>query len=45
MLINPAPLAQTVSLLREGSRDLATYVDEMCDRVDAVDPAYSGAAP
>ena len=45
MLINPAPLAQTVSLLREGSRDLANYVDEMCDRVDAVDPDIQALLP
>ena len=45
MLINPAPLAQTVSLLRQRSRDLANYVDEMCDRVDAVDPDVQALLP
>ena len=45
MLVNPAPLAQTVSLLRVGGRDLASYVDEMCDRVDAVDPAIQALLP
>lgn len=45
MLINPAPLAQTVSQLREGDRDLATYVDAMCDRVDAVDPDIQALLP
>ena len=45
MLINPAPLAQTVSLLCEDSRDLANYVDEMCDRVDAVDPDIQALLP
>jgi len=37
MLINPAPLAATANALRSGELDLHAYIDDLCDRIDAVD--------
>ncbi|MFQ5854988.1 MAG: amidase [Anaerolineae bacterium] len=37
MLIYPALLARTAAALRSGDLDLATYIEEICDRIDAVD--------
>jgi Asp-tRNA(Asn)/Glu-tRNA(Gln) amidotransferase A subunit family amidase len=45
MLVNPAPLAQTVAQLRNGSRELVAYVDALCDRVDRVDSEVQALLP
>jgi Asp-tRNA(Asn)/Glu-tRNA(Gln) amidotransferase A subunit family amidase len=37
MLIEPAPLAATVTALRSGELDIHAYVDAMCDRITATD--------
>lgn len=37
MLLNPAPLAQTADVLRSGELDLHDYIDDLCDRIDAVE--------
>ena len=38
-LINPAPLAVTEAPLRNDQPNLVVYINEMCDRVERVDPA------
>lgn len=38
MLPYQAPLAETAAELRSGRRDLIAYIDEICDRIDAVEP-------
>ena len=38
MLICPTPLAETAEALRSGELDLHVYVDEICDRIEQVDP-------
>jgi len=38
MFINASPLAATVDKLRKGQTDLLAYVDEMCDRLEKLDP-------
>ncbi len=38
MLISPAPLAETATALRSGQLDLVTYIDEVCNRIDAAEP-------
>lgn len=45
MFITPTPLAQTAAELREGRRDLTRTVDELCDRVDAIDPEVQALLP
>ena len=37
MLLESAPLEETVARLRSGELDLHHYVDEMCDRITALD--------
>ncbi len=37
MLLQTAPLVETVNKLRSGHLDLHQYVDEMCDRITATD--------
>ena len=37
MLLESAPLEETVAGLRSGELDLHQYVDEMCDRITALD--------
>ena len=37
MLLESAPLQETVARLRAGELDLHQYVDEMCDRITALD--------
>ena len=44
-MIFPAPLAETAAQLRNGSQNLVTYVDEMCDRVDQVDTSVQALLP
>lgn len=45
MFTFPAPLADTVAALRSGQSDLLDYVNEMCDRVDALDPQIQALLP
>lgn len=45
MFINSAPLALTVEKLRGGQIDLLAYVDEMCDRLEKVDPHIEAMLP
>jgi Asp-tRNA(Asn)/Glu-tRNA(Gln) amidotransferase A subunit family amidase len=44
-MIESAPLAETVRRLREGETDLETYLDELCDRIDRVDPELRAFVP
>lgn len=37
-MIEPTPLAETAARLRREETDLATYLDDLCDRLDRVDP-------
>lgn len=43
--LNPAPLAQTVSTLAEQDLLLTDHVNQMCDRIDAVDPQVEALLP
>src|SRR6266702_3578249 len=45
MLISPAPLAPTVATLRSGQLDLLTYIDEVCNRIDAAEPLIHALLP
>ena len=45
MIINSSPLAATVEKLRTGRMDLFAYIDEMCDRVEKVDPQIEAMLP
>jgi Asp-tRNA(Asn)/Glu-tRNA(Gln) amidotransferase A subunit family amidase len=45
MFTNPAPLALTVEALRKGEAELIAYVDEMCDRVEKLDPEVEAILP
>ncbi len=45
MLITLAPLAPIASALRNNQRDLLAYINELCDRIDAVDPVIHAFLP
>jgi Asp-tRNA(Asn)/Glu-tRNA(Gln) amidotransferase A subunit family amidase len=45
MLISPAPLAATANALRSDQLDLLTYLDEMCNRIDATEPLIHALLP
>lgn len=45
MSLYAAPLAKTAAGLRSGRRDLMTYIDEICDRIDAVEPQVQALLP
>ncbi len=45
MLITSAPLAPIASALRENRLDLLAYINELCDRIDAVDPVIHAFLP
>ncbi len=45
MFIHPAPLAPIVSALRSGELDLQRYIDETCDRIDALEPQLQALLP
>src|SRR5205807_7593851 len=45
MLISPAPLAATAAALRSGQLDLLTYIDEVCNRIDAAEPLIHALLP
>jgi len=44
-LILPAPLAATAAALRSGQLDLLTYIDEVCNRIDATEPLVRALLP
>ena len=45
MYAHVALLAQTVKALREGQMDLSTYVDEMCNRIEKLNPRVEAILP
>ena len=45
MLISSNPLAETAAMLRTGQIDLLGYIDEMCDRIDTVEPLIHALLP
>jgi len=45
MLITRAPLAPIASALRNNQLDLLAYINELCDRIDAVDPVIHAFLP
>ncbi len=44
-MITSAPLVPTAEALRTGKLDLLTYIDEMCDRIDANEPTLHALLP
>jgi Asp-tRNA(Asn)/Glu-tRNA(Gln) amidotransferase A subunit family amidase len=44
-LLHSAPLFGTAARLRSGRLDLAGYINELCDRIDAVDPVIQAMVP
>ncbi|MFL5654868.1 MAG: amidase [Ktedonobacteraceae bacterium] len=45
MLISPAPLAATANALRSDQLDLLTYMDKVCNRIDAAEPLIHALLP
>jgi Asp-tRNA(Asn)/Glu-tRNA(Gln) amidotransferase A subunit family amidase len=45
MFIHSAPLAPIASALRSGELDLQRYIDETCDRIDALEPQLQALLP
>lgn len=45
MYLSPMPLAATVSQLRNSHSSLTDYVNHICDRIDAVEPAVQALIP
>jgi Asp-tRNA(Asn)/Glu-tRNA(Gln) amidotransferase A subunit family amidase len=45
LLTAPAPLAKTAAALRNGQLDLLTYINEICDRIEAVEPTIQAFLP
>lgn len=44
-MIQPAPLVATASALRSGQLDLLSYLNELCDRIDAYDSEIQALLP
>lgn len=44
-LIHSAPLAATAAALRSGQIDLLSYIDEVCNRISAIDPLVQALLP
>lgn len=44
-MIVPAPLVEIATALHSGQLDLFTYIDELCDRIDAADPLLHALLP
>ena len=44
-MIEPDPLARTAERLREEGTDLETYFEELCDRIEQVDPELKAFVP
>ncbi|GAC1362813.1 MAG: amidase [Ktedonobacteraceae bacterium] len=45
MILSAAPLVPISKALRSGQRDPLTYIDELCDRIDANDPQLQALLP
>ncbi len=45
MLLHTAPLAATAAALRSGQLDLLTYIDQVCDRLEQIDPVIQAFLP
>ena len=45
MLTAPAPLATTATALKNGTCDLLSYIDEVCQRIDSVEPQIHALLP
>ncbi|MFO7635081.1 MAG: amidase [Caldilinea sp.] len=45
MLRSPAPLAETADALRGSELDLHVYIDNLCDRIETVDPQVQAFLP
>ncbi|MBA2678576.1 MAG: amidase, partial [Ktedonobacteraceae bacterium] len=45
MVITSASLVPTAKALRTGQLDLFTYIDELCDRIDANEPTLHALLP
>lgn len=45
MLTAPAPLPKTAAALRNGQLDLLNYINEICDRIETVDPLIEAFLP
>lgn len=44
-LVAPRPLTDLATALRSGTLDLAQYIEETCDRIDAVEPEIEALLP
>ena len=44
-MIVPSPLGGTAAALRRGQLDLLSYINEACDRIDAIDPRIQALLP
>jgi len=44
-VIHPVPLVATAAALRSGQLDLLTYIDEVCNRISAIDPLVQALLP
>lgn len=45
MLLHDAPLIETAAALRRGDLDLLAYINEICDRIDEVEPHIEALLP
>jgi len=45
MFIHPVPLVTTAAALRSGQIDLLSYIDEICNHIDAVEPYIHALVP
>ncbi|NOX63202.1 MAG: amidase, partial [Chloroflexi bacterium] len=44
-LVHPLPLAALARDLRSGQLDLLQFIDDLCDRIDAVEPTVQALLP
>ncbi len=44
-MLYPAPLAPTVAALRSGQLDIHTYIDELCNRIESIEPTILALLP
>src|SRR5579864_3808822 len=44
-MLHSAPLYETVSALRSGQLDLLSYINDLCDRIDADEPRIQALLP
>ncbi len=45
LLVSPVPLAATAEALRTGQLDLLAYIEEICDRIERIDPLIQAFLP